>query len=316
MAAETVKQHLVPVSGDFASKRNTLRRLIEAEDVKNAIVFCNRKRDVSVVAKSLQQHGFSAAPLHGDLPQPVRTETLDSFKRGEIRLLVASDVAARGLDIVDMSHVFCFDVPINAEDYVHRIGRTGRAGKDGRAYMLASSADGRYVAAIEKLIGTKIPRADDLGKRDAPAETVKADVTGEDAPAVAPRPRRRRKVAAPEAEAAVVEAATPAEPSADGATGEDVAERPARKRRVRKPKAEVVAVPVAAKTPDPAEDADDYDEDDDDAPIAPIQLRRSPASAPVAVRSAPQRRERGRRNEDGDDAAIGFGDDVPAFLRR
>ncbi|MGE0253974.1 MAG: DEAD/DEAH box helicase [Alphaproteobacteria bacterium] len=294
-AAETVKQHLVPVSGDFASKRSTLRRLIEAEDVKNAIVFCNRKRDVSVVAKSLTQHGFSAAPLHGDLPQPVRMETLDRFKKGEIRLLVASDVAARGLDIVDMSHVFCFDVPINAEDYVHRIGRTGRAGREGRAYMLASSADGRYVGAIEKLIGTKIPRADDLGKRDVPAAEgeVVVEATADDAPA--PRTRRRRG----------------AKPAEEGA---ETAERPARKRRTRKA-TETVAKPVPVVEPD---DADDIDVDEDDnAPIAPIQLRRTPAAAPAPVRAAAARRgERGRRNDDGEDAAVGFGDDVPAFLRR
>jgi len=306
----------VPVSGDFASKRSTLRRLIEAEDVKNAIVFCNRKRDVSVVAKSLTQHGFSAAPLHGDLPQPVRMDTLDRFKRGEIRLLVASDVAARGLDIIDMSHVFCFDVPINAEDYVHRIGRTGRAGREGRAYMLASSGDGRYVAAIEKLIGTKIPRADDLGKRDAPIAEARGDAASEERPAATPRPRRRRKVAAPEGETVRIEEAAPAEAVDSAAATEEAVERPARKRRVRKPRAEVAATPVAAAAPDPDEDSDIVDEDDDDAPIAPIQLRRSPASAPAAIRSAPQRRERGRRHEDCDDAAVGFGDDVPAFLRR
>src|SRR2546421_2219969 len=138
-------------------KREALRRLIRSEDVKNALIFCNRKRDVDILFRSLTRHGFDAAALHGDMPQPKRTETLDRFRNGEIRLLVASDVAARGLDIKGMSHVFCFDVPIHAEDYVHRIGRTGRAGAQGRSFTLAAPEDGKSIAAIEKLIGTTIP---------------------------------------------------------------------------------------------------------------------------------------------------------------
>ncbi len=146
-------------------KREALRRLIRSEDVKNALIFCNRKRDVDILFRSLTRHGFDAAALHGDMPQPKRTETLDRFRNGEIRLLVASDVAARGLDIKGMSHVFCFDVPIHAEDYVHRIGRTGRAGLEGRSFMLASPEDGDAVAAIVKLIGREIPPIADRGDR-------------------------------------------------------------------------------------------------------------------------------------------------------
>jgi len=142
---------------DPRDKRETLRRLVRSEDVKNALIFCNRKRDVDILHKSLARHGFDAAALHGDMPQPKRTETLERFKNGEVRLLVASDVAARGLDIKGMSHVFCFDVPIHAEDYVHRIGRTGRAGLSGRSFMLAAPEDGVAVAAIVKLIGKEIP---------------------------------------------------------------------------------------------------------------------------------------------------------------
>jgi superfamily II DNA/RNA helicase len=138
-------------------KRETLRRLIRSEDVKNALIFCNRKRDVDILFRSLNRHGFDAAALHGDMPQSKRTETLDRFRNGDIRLLVASDVAARGLDIQGLSHVFCFDVPIHAEDYVHRIGRTGRAGREGRSFMLAAPEDGNAVAAIVKLIGKDIP---------------------------------------------------------------------------------------------------------------------------------------------------------------
>ena len=139
-------------------KREALRQLIRSQDVKNAIVFCNRKRDVAILQGSLKKHGFNAGALHGDMSQPARMETLDRFKQGEIQILVASDVAARGLDIVDMSHVFNFDVPFSPEDYVHRIGRTGRAGKTGHSFTLASPSEGDLVQAIEKLIGNAIPR--------------------------------------------------------------------------------------------------------------------------------------------------------------
>ncbi len=154
--AETVAQSLVVVEPE--DKREALRRLIRSEDVKNALIFCNRKRDVDILYKSLTRHGLDAAALHGDMPQPKRTETLARFKNDEIRLLVASDVAARGLDIAGLSHVFCFDVPHHAEDYVHRIGRTGRAGRPGRSFMLAAPEDGKAVAAIVKLIGKEIPQ--------------------------------------------------------------------------------------------------------------------------------------------------------------
>ncbi len=155
-AATTVKQGLAIVRED--DKREALRRLIASEDVQNALIFCNRKRDVDILYKSLKRHGFSVGALHGDMSQPARTETLERFKNNEIKLLCASDVAARGLDIDDLSHVFNFDVPIHSEDYVHRIGRTGRAGKTGVAYTLASPDDGRFVAAIEQMLGMAIPR--------------------------------------------------------------------------------------------------------------------------------------------------------------
>ena len=153
--AVTVEQSIVVVAPE--DKRDTLRRLIASEDVKNALIFCNRKRDVDILQRSLSRHGLDAAALHGDMSQPKRTETLERFKNSEIRLLVASDVAARGLDIQGLSHVFCFDVPYHAEDYVHRIGRTGRAGRQGRSFMLATPEDGKAVAAIERLIGRAIP---------------------------------------------------------------------------------------------------------------------------------------------------------------
>ncbi len=153
--AETVKQHLLFVHKD--DKREALRQLIKTNEVKNGIIFCNRKRDVSIVFRSLIKHDFSAAALHGDLDQRIRMQTLEAFRAGEIKLLVASDVAARGLDIPEVSHVFNFDVPFNAEDYVHRIGRTGRAGREGAAFTIAVNAEKRYVSAIEELISAKIP---------------------------------------------------------------------------------------------------------------------------------------------------------------
>jgi superfamily II DNA/RNA helicase len=140
-------------------KRETLRRLIRsAEGMKNAIIFCNRKRDVATLHRSLLRHGFSVQALHGDMDQSARTAALEQFRKNEVMLLVASDVAARGLDIPDVSHIYNFDVPVHADDYVHRIGRTGRAGRSGQAITLVSgSNDVKAVAAIEKLTGQTIP---------------------------------------------------------------------------------------------------------------------------------------------------------------
>ena len=152
-------QLLVKAGHESHDKRDVLRRLIRsAENLKNAIIFCNRKREVATLYRSLLRHGFSAQALHGDMDQPARTAALDQFRRGEVTLLVASDVAARGLDISDVSHIYNFDVPHHADDYVHRIGRTGRAGRTGTAITLvAGSNDRKAVAAIEKLIGQPIP---------------------------------------------------------------------------------------------------------------------------------------------------------------
>ena len=154
--AETVAQHLIWT--DSKSKRQVLRNLLTVEQVKNAVIFCNRKRDISTLVTSLQRHGFSAVALHGDMTQSARLDALQKFKDGDVPLLIASDVAARGLDIAGLSHVFNFDVPMSAEDYVHRIGRTGRAGKSGRAFTIAAGKDDiKYIGAIEKLIGKPIP---------------------------------------------------------------------------------------------------------------------------------------------------------------
>ncbi|WP_186421228.1 DEAD/DEAH box helicase, partial [Bosea sp. CS1GBMeth4] len=156
-AAATITQRLIASHSQDYEKRETLRRLIkDARDLQNAIVFCNRKRDVATLHKSLQKHGFPAVALHGDMDQYARMAALDSFRSGENPILVASDVAARGLDIPAVSHVFNFDVPTHAEDYVHRIGRTGRAGREGASFTIVTRHDDKLVAAIEKLTGQSI----------------------------------------------------------------------------------------------------------------------------------------------------------------
>ena len=155
----TTTQLLAKCGREPFEKRDTLRHLIRsAEGMKNAIIFCNRKRDVATLHRSLLRHGFSVQALHGDMDQSARTAALDQFRKNEVTLLVASDVAARGLDIPDVSHIYNFDVPIHPDDYVHRIGRTGRAGRSGQAVTLVSgSNDVKAVAAIEKLTGQTIP---------------------------------------------------------------------------------------------------------------------------------------------------------------
>jgi superfamily II DNA/RNA helicase len=156
-----VSQFQVSVGREPHEKRDVLRQLLRgAKDLNNAIIFCNRKREVAVVYKSLEKHGFSVGALHGDMDQSARTAALDQFRKGEIPLLVASDVAARGLDIPAVSHIFNFDVPHHADDYVHRIGRTGRAGRTGTAISMVTSLDHKSIAAIEKLIGQTIPKAE------------------------------------------------------------------------------------------------------------------------------------------------------------
>ncbi len=189
-ASETIEQGVVMFKGgrrdrEASNKRKVLRALIDAEGDKctNAIIFCNRKTDVDICAKSLKKYGYNAAAIHGDLDQSQRMKTLDGFRDGSLRLLVASDVAARGLDIPSVSHVFNFDAPGHAEDYVHRIGRTGRAGREGKAITICSGRDEKALDAIEKLIQKEIPRIDnpvkDEPKSDAPKREKKAKPSDE-----------------------------------------------------------------------------------------------------------------------------------------
>ncbi|WP_035871151.1 DEAD/DEAH box helicase [Cucumibacter marinus] len=188
--AETIDQKLLKVGSKPFEKREALRGLIRdaGDDLKNAIIFCNRKRDVATLARSLERHGFDAGALHGDMDQASRTATLDKFRNDELTLLVASDVAARGLDIPAVSHVFNFDVPTHAEDYVHRIGRTGRAGRSGHSISLVAPADKKYLDSIIKLIERDIPWIE--GGASAPTEG--ASESGRDSGKTAEKSRSRR----------------------------------------------------------------------------------------------------------------------------
>ena len=198
--SETIDQFVVrhtPKRKDTsaAEKREVLRRLIrgEGDGLRNGIIFCNRKVDVDVVAKSLKRHGFDAQAMHGDLDQKLRMKILQAFRDGELKLLIASDVAARGLDIPNVSHIFNVDVPIHSEDYVHRIGRTGRAGRSGKSLTLALPSDEKYLAKIEELVKKTIPvMPSPLGADEEPAPAPRRSERGE-------RPRRGERRSEPKA---------------------------------------------------------------------------------------------------------------------
>ncbi|MGE3305988.1 MAG: DEAD/DEAH box helicase [Rhizobiaceae bacterium] len=291
--ASTVTQRLVKSGSKSWDKRETLRRLIrdEGDAIKNAIIFCNRKIEVSELFRSLVKHDFNAGALHGDMDQRARMTMLANFRDGKLKLLVASDVAARGLDIPDVSHVFNFDVPIHAEDYVHRIGRTGRAGRTGKSFTIATRADTRYVDAIEKLIGQTIEW------HDGDLSTV-VQTEGEDE---APRRGRGRERAGREGERS------------------EKRERGERKPRERKPREEtadaveaVAAEPAAeAAATEPRRSRRDAIKSNND------ERRARPASEQPQPRERQDRNERPRRHREDDDVntTVGFGDDMPAFMR-
>ncbi|ARC88237.1 DEAD/DEAH box helicase [Rhodovulum sp. MB263] len=204
-AAESIEQGVICYTASrkdrqAKEKRELLRALIdrEGEACTNAIIFCNRKTEVDIVAKSLKAHGYDAAPIHGDLDQSQRTRTLDSFREGKLRFLIASDVAARGLDVPAVSHVFNYDVPSHAEDYVHRIGRTGRAGREGKALTICVPYDEKWLTAIEDLVEKKIPRVEsplksgdeDRGNRTRRNKPHDSDTEAAAAPATPASPER------------------------------------------------------------------------------------------------------------------------------
>ena len=198
-------------------KRKALRALIDAEGERctNAIIFCNRKTDVDIVAKSLRKYKYDAAPIHGDLDQSQRTRTLDGFRDGELRFLVASDVAARGLDVPSVSHVFNYDVPSHAEDYVHRIGRTGRAGRDGKAIMICVPRDEKNLADIERLVQKEIPRLENpLGEAKAEADDQKS--SGQNKSEEQAKPSRSRSRKTSDAEATASSPQSGADTTTDG----------------------------------------------------------------------------------------------------
>jgi superfamily II DNA/RNA helicase len=269
-------------------KREALRRLIRSQNVQNALIFCNRKKDVDILHKSLVKHHFDAGALHGDMAQTLRFATLEKFKANELRLLVCSDVAARGLDIGGLSHVFNFDVPIHAEDYVHRIGRTGRAGLEGRAFTIASPEDRYAVEQIEKLIGHAIPPV--IVEALDPVDWAEKSSRG----------RRGRKPAEPKKAAAKPrEAKEVKEKVVRPRTERSRSEKPA---AVKEPRAEL---PVAA-----AEHPSAYVE-----PRREREPRRD--EAPRSDYRGDFRRDEPRRYRRDDDlgpSVIGFGDDVPAFM--
>jgi superfamily II DNA/RNA helicase len=295
--ATTVTQALCIV--DEVDKRKALRHIIKTEEVKNAFIFCNRKRDVGILFKSLERHGFNCGALHGDLPQHIRTATLDAFRNDQLSLLVCSDVAARGLDIGGVSHVFNFDVPFSAEDYVHRIGRTGRAGRSGRAFTIATPDDGKLVAAIEALIGREVPRimvdgldnlqlAEGDGRRGRGGRGGGADRRGKGRGEPRRRPEPRPTV---EAEAPVEVVAAPPAPREDRPARDDRRRRGDERKRSR-PRDELAAgVPAAV------------------ADVGPVAVRGQPH---------PYGEARRRRRDDDDlgDPVVGFGDHVPAFMLR
>lgn len=190
-----IEQFLVEVAPN--RKRDMLKKLIAAEDMTNAIIFCNRKTAVRDLAKALRQLGMRAGEIHGDMDQPSRQRELDAFKSGDINLLVASDVAARGIDVKNVSHVFNFDAPWHPDDYVHRIGRTGRAGAKGRAFTFVTKADEEAVENIEKLINTKIPRwknadAGPVVSDEGTEKKTSSKDRGDDGPKK-PKPRREQE---------------------------------------------------------------------------------------------------------------------------
>ena len=235
-----IKQGVVMFKGSSkpkepSEKRALLRKLIDAEGeaCTNAIIFCNRKSDVDIVAKSLNKYGYQAAPIHGDLDQSHRTKTLDKFRDNDLRILVASDVAARGLDIPAVTHVFNFDVPSHAEDYVHRIGRTGRAGRSGTAIMICVPRDEKNLEDVERLVKQAIPRLDAPGDQAAPAPAAAERTEGKPrrtrtrrkteetpaAPADAPMAEKARTAEAKPVDAAKPEAKPEEKPRQDRSRG-------------------------------------------------------------------------------------------------
>jgi superfamily II DNA/RNA helicase len=332
--AATIRQAIVP-SPSGPIKRETLRRVIRAEEnLKNAIIFCNRKRDVALLHKSLQKHGFSAGALHGDMDQPARMASLDAFKNGDVSLLVCSDVAARGLDIPDVSHVFNFDVPIHPDDYVHRIGRTGRAGKTGTAFTLVTDEDAKHLDDIEKLTRQDIERLPSPISEDEAANAPRRERSerggrdGRRRDGRGGRDRDRSRESGHRAERFAEREADPIEANADPARADADKLRSRRREETEKPTRDDRrpfdrrgdARPQRdERAPRPERDAAPRHERD----VAPrherdVAPRYERDAAPRSERDAAPRRDEGRRRDRRDDlpTVVGFGDHMPEFLTR
>ena len=313
--AKTVRQGLAIVASGPA-KREALRRVMRAEEAQSGIIFCNRKRDVDVVARSLKKHGFDAAALHGDMSQPARMETLENFKAGKLAFLVASDVAARGLDVSGLPYVFNFDVPTHAEDYIHRIGRTGRAGLAGTAISLATSQDQKYVSGIENLIGEPIPRITIEGFEDQKLD---------DASEPRGRGRGRSKTAdkastdKPAAKRSSRSGSKKAESKTDEQPAEVISAEPATPSE--EPKAKAADKPARQtenKSARKAEDKSARKAEDKPARQKTSSGRntRSDSKQAKPARSADNNKRGKRHDRDDDKAVVGMGDHMPAFLAR
>ena len=298
---------------EATEKRKVLRALIDAEGDKctNAIIFCNRKMDVDTVAKSLKKYGYDAAPIHGDLDQSQRTKTLEGFRNGDLRFLVASDVAARGLDVPSVSHVYNYDVPSHAEDYVHRIGRTGRAGRDGKAIMICVPRDEKNLEDVERLVQREIPRLDNpLGGSEAKAapaaeaKTADAPAAKSDEAAKSEKPKRTRTRSRKKPDAAKVDAEQTETAQADS---------PKADKPDAKADAKSDAKPQDKKSDKPAKESADK---------APAQ------KADAAQDDKPNNRRGGRggrgdnnrndntrqQNNRNDNRVVGLGDHTPEFI--
>jgi superfamily II DNA/RNA helicase len=340
-AAATITQRLLKSpSSDPKTKRAVLRAAMQSAmaTMKNGIVFCNRKTDVDIVAKSLKVYGFDAAPIHGDLQQSVRTATLERFRNNELQILVASDVAARGLDIPDVSHVFNFDVPRHAEDYVHRIGRTGRAGRLGEAFMVVTPGDTKALDAVQALIKTTIEFAEIEGMPQEKVNDDRRPASASGASKGGSRPRRGKPSAQIEAEAeTATEVVDVPEESGDTSEASPVEAaggrtRGGRNRRRTKPDnrpSEPVVDPLAIIDLGGEDEAGQSFEllapsEPSDTPRQSRGPRDTQNRGPRGRdRNDRDRQERGDRNDRGgryrqqdqDPDVLAFGNDIPAFMK-
>ena len=317
-----IVQRLVKSGSKGWDKRETLRKLIREEEaeIKNAIIFCNRKVDVAELFRSLVKHEFDAGALHGDMDQRARMAMLAAFREGKLKLLVASDVAARGLDIPDVSHVFNYDVPIHAEDYVHRIGRTGRAGRAGKAFTIVTSNDRKYLDSIEKLTGMKVEWHDgDLstvvaseGEDDAPRRSRggKPERSGRSSRSDAPKRERPRSGKRP-SEAASMEAYTP-DPDLQFAPVAEMPGASAAPQPVETPAPRAERAPQAER-PARAERAERPERTDRSDERKSVPPRND--NAPRRDRNEDRNNRPRRQDHDLDDGTIGFGEDLPAFMK-